>query len=72
MTSYKDVSMLPLIQTSLDEYLRAKGGGKEETGKTALRLYSFFFPWPIALRHQSLACSARFCVKSEATEEKAA
>ena len=44
---------------SLDKNLRAKKGGKENTGDTALRLPYFSFPWSIAFRHQSLAFRAR-------------
>ena len=53
---------LPHTQTflSLDENLRAKEAGKEETG-----LSSFSFPWFFALRHQSLAFRARLSVKNE-------
>ena len=42
--SYPDVS--------LD--VRAKEGGKETTGETALRLPSVPFPWSLAVYHQSL------------------
>ena len=66
--------MLPRIQTSLslDENVRAKEGGKETTGETALRLPSVPFPWSLAVHHQSLAFGARlYDTKNEAPEEKA-
>ena len=40
---------------SLDENVRAKEGGKETTGETALRLPSVPFPWSLAVHPQSLA-----------------
>ena len=39
--------------------MRAKEGGKETTGETALRLPSVPFPWSLAVHHQSLAFGAR-------------
>ena len=39
---------------SFDEIVRAKEGGKETTGETALRLPSVPFPWSLAVYHQSL------------------
>ena len=39
---------------SFDEIVRAKEGGKETTGETALRLPSVPFPWSLAVHHQSL------------------
>ena len=41
---------LPLTQTSLslDENVRAKEGGTETVGETALRLPSVPFPWSLA------------------------
>ena len=57
---------------SFDENMRAKEGGKETTGETALRLPSVPFPWSLAVHHQSLAFRARFCqAKNEAPEEEA-
>ena len=38
---------------SFDEKVRAKEGGKETTGETALRLPSVPFPWSLAVHHQS-------------------
>ena len=62
--SYPDVS--------LDENVRAKEGGKETTGETALRLPSVAFPWSLAVHHQSLAFRARlYDEKNEAPEEEA-
>ena len=54
-----------------DANLRAKEGGKEKTGETALRLLFFSFPWSLALRHQSLAFLACLCAKNEVAEEEA-
>ena len=52
--------------------MRAKEGGKETTGETALRLPSVPFPWSLAVHHQSLAFRARLChAKNEAPEEEA-
>ena len=45
----------PHVSLSLDENVRAKDGGKETTGETALRLPSVPFPWSLAVHHQSLA-----------------
>ena len=45
----------PHVSLSLDENVRAKEGGKETTGETALRLPSVPFPWSLAVHHQSLA-----------------
>ena len=57
---------------SLDENVRAKEGGKETTGETALRLPSIPFPWSLAVHHQSLAFRARlYDKKNEAPEEEA-
>ena len=57
---------------SLDENVRAKEGGKETTGETALRLPSVPFPWSLAVHHQSLAFRARlYDEKNEAPEEEA-
>ena len=57
---------------SLDENVRAKEGGKETTGETALRLPSVPFPWSLAVYHQSLAFRARlYDEKKEAPQEKA-
>ena len=54
---------LPRTQTSLslslDENVRAKEGGKETMGETALRLPSVPFPWSLAVHHQSLASTLR-------------
>ena len=62
---------LPRTQTSLFD-VRAKEGGKETTGETALRLPSVPFPWSLAVHHQSLAFRARLChAKNEAPEEEA-
>ena len=66
---------LPRTQTSLslDENVRAKEGGKETTGETALRLPSISFPWSLAVHHQSLTFRARlYDEKNEAPEEEAA
>ena len=52
--------------------MRAKEGGKETTGETALRLPSVPFPWSLAVHHQSLAFRARlYDEKNEAPEEEA-
>ena len=51
--------------------MRAKEGGKETTGETALRLPSVPFPWSLAVHHQSLAFRARlYDEKNEAPEEE--
>ena len=62
---------LPRTQTSLslDENVRAKEGGKETTGETALRLRSVPFPRSLAVHHQSLASHG--LVKNEAPEGEA-
>ena len=39
--------------------MRAKEGGKETVGETALRLPSVPFPWSLAAHHQSLASTLR-------------
>ena len=69
---------LPRTQTSLslslslDENVRAKEGGKETAGETALRLPSVPFPWSLAVHHQSLAFRARlYHAKNEAPGEEA-
>ena len=54
-----------------DANLRAREGGKEKTGETALRLLFFSFPWSLVLRHHSLAFLACLCVKNEVPEEEA-
>ena len=57
------------LSLSLDENVRAKEGGKETTGETALRLLSVPFPWSLAVHHQSLAFRARlYNAKNEAEE----
>ena len=57
---------------SLDENVRAKEGGKETTGETALHLPSVPFPWSLAVHHQSLAfCARLYDEKNEAPEEEA-
>jgi len=53
--SYPDVS----LSLSLDENVRAKEGGKETAGETALRLPSVPFPWSLAVHHPSLASTLR-------------
>ena len=58
----------PDVSLSLDENVRAKEGGKETMGETALRLPSVPFPWSLAVHHQSLASTLR---KNEAPEEEA-
>ena len=56
----------------LDENVRAKEGGKETTGETALRLPSVPFPWFLAVYDQSLAFRGRlYDEKNEAPEEEA-
>ena len=47
------------LSLSLDENVRAKEGGKETMGETALRLPSVPFPWSLAVHHQSLASTLR-------------
>ena len=69
------VSGLCLVprRLSLDENVRAKEGGKETTGETALRPPSVPFPWSLAVHHQSFAFRARlYDEKNEAPEEEAA
>ena len=57
---------------SLDENVRAKEGGKERTGETALGLPSVPFPWSLAVHHQLFAFRARlYDEKNEAPEEEA-
>ena len=57
---------------SLDENVRAKEGGKETTGETALRLPSVPFPWSLAVHHQLLAFRPRlYDEKNEAPQEEA-
>ena len=71
------VCLVPrLLSLSLDENVRAKEGGKETTGETALRLTlrlpSLPFPWSLAVHHQTLAFRARlYHAKHEAPEEEA-
>ena len=61
------------LSLSLDENVRAKEGGKETAGETALRLPSVPFPWSLAVHHQSLGFRARLyhAREHEAPEEEA-
>ena len=67
------VCLVPrLLSLSPDENVRAKEGGKETKGETALHLPSVPFPWSLAVHHQSLAFRARlYHAKHEALEEEA-
>ena len=57
---------------SIEENVRAKEGGKETTGETALRLPSVPFPWSLVVHHQSLMFRVRlYGAKNEAPEEEA-
>ena len=68
----KDLNCLVPRRFSLDENVRAKEGGKETTGETALRLTSVPFPWSLAVHHQVLAFRTRlYDEKNEAPEEEA-
>ena len=61
-----------LVPSRLSFDVRAKEGGKETTGETALRPPSVPFPWSLAVHHQLLAFRARLChAKNEAPEEEA-
>ena len=57
---------LALRRLFLCENLRVKEGGKEKTGGTSGRFFSFL--WSLALRHQSLVFRARLCGKNKAPE----
>ena len=62
MVTYKNdlgLASNPDVSLSLDENVRAKEGGKETMGETALRLPSVPFPWSLAVHHQSLASTLR-------------
>ena len=66
-----DIYLVPR-RLSLEENVRAKEGGKETAGETALRLPSVPFPWSLAVHHQSLTFRLRlYGAKNEAPEEEA-